>query len=118
MYIFYNYYSIVLNYLSICSRIKLRLRDAAFEMHLSFHLWGSRITKPTFLCSNSTCLCFSCAENCLSKSYEVKEKEKKRARVGTFTLLVMSTTSGMGKESKKFYSRLSERCLISEINHT
>ena len=31
---------------------------------------------------------------------------------GTFTLLVMSTTGGMGRESRKFYAHLSE--IISE----
>ena len=31
---------------------------------------------------------------------------------GTFTPLVMSTTGGMGRESRKFYARLSE--MISE----
>lgn len=56
------------------------------------------------------------ANHSLSKSYEVNEKEKKRdynQRVqevehGTFIPLVMPTTDGMGRECKKFYSRLSE----------
>ena len=56
----------------------------------------------------------------LSKTYQTNEKEKKRlynerimqVEHGTFTPLVMSATGGMGRESMKFYSRLSE--LISE----
>ena len=56
----------------------------------------------------------------LSKTYQLNEKEKKRlynerimqVEHGTFTPLVMSATGGMGRESSKFYSRLSE--LISE----
>ena len=56
----------------------------------------------------------------LSKTYQLNEKEKKRLyneRIlqvgpGTFTPLVTSATGGMGRESSKFYSRLSE--LISE----
>ena len=56
----------------------------------------------------------------LSKTYQLNEKEKKRlynerimqVEHGTFTRLVMSATGGMGRESSKFYSRLSE--LISE----
>ena len=56
----------------------------------------------------------------LSRTYQRNEKEKKRlynerimqVEYGTFTPLVMSTTRGMGRESSKFYSRLSE--LISE----
>ena len=50
------------------------------------------------------------------KSYEVNEKEKKKqykerilqVKHGTFTPLVMSATGGMGRESRKFYARLSE----------
>ena len=50
----------------------------------------------------------------------INEKERKRlynertmqVEHGTFTPLVMSATGGMGRESSKFYSRLSE--LISE----
>ena len=56
----------------------------------------------------------------LSKTYQLNEKEKKRlynerimqVEHGTFTPLVMSATGGMGRESSKFYSWLSE--LISE----
>ena len=56
----------------------------------------------------------------LSKTYQLNEKEKKhlcnerimQVEHGTFTPLVMSATGGMGRESSKFYSRLSE--LISE----
>ena len=52
----------------------------------------------------------------LSKSFEVNEKEKKRAyneRIqniehGTFTPLVFACTGGMGRECKKFYARLAE----------
>ena len=52
----------------------------------------------------------------LTKSYEMNEKEKKKCyneRIlqvehGSFTPLVMSATGGMGRECKKFYSRLSE----------
>ena len=52
----------------------------------------------------------------LSKTYELNEKEKKclynerilQVEHGTFTPLVMSTTGGMGRESSKFYSFLSE----------
>ena len=55
-----------------------------------------------------------------AKSYEVNEKEKKRSygrRIlqvehGSFTPIVLSATGGMGRESKKFFSRLSE--MISE----
>ena len=55
-----------------------------------------------------------------SKRYQINEKEKKRfynerimqVEQGTFTPLVISVTRGMGRESSKFYSRLSE--LISE----
>ena len=50
----------------------------------------------------------------LSKSYEINEKEKKRrhnnrileVEHGSFTPLVFSATGGMGRETKKFYSRL------------
>ena len=56
----------------------------------------------------------------LSKTYQLNEKEKKRlsnerimqVEQGTFTPLVMPATGGMGRESSKFYSRLSE--LISK----
>ena len=56
----------------------------------------------------------------LSKTYQFNEKEKNHLynerimqdKHGTFTPLVMSATGGMGRESSKFYSRLSE--LISE----
>ena len=56
----------------------------------------------------------------LSRTYQRNEKEKKRlynerimqVEYGTFIPLVMSATRGMGRESSKFYSRLSE--LISE----
>ena len=56
----------------------------------------------------------------LWKTYQLNEKEKKRlynerivqVKHGTFTPLVMSATGGMGRESSKFYSKLSE--LISE----
>ena len=52
----------------------------------------------------------------ISKTYESNEKEKKRSyneRVmevehGTFTPLVMSATGGMGRECRKFYTRLTE----------
>ena len=52
----------------------------------------------------------------LSKSYEINEKEKKRrynnrileVEHGRFTPLVFSATGGMGREAKKFYSRLAE----------
>ena len=55
-----------------------------------------------------------------AKTYEVNEKEKKRSygrRIlqiehGSFTPIVLSATGGMGRESKKFFSRLSE--MISE----
>ena len=51
-----------------------------------------------------------------AKSYEVNEKEKKRSyneRIlqvehGSFTPIVLSATGGMGRESTKFYARLSE----------
>ena len=56
----------------------------------------------------------------LSKTYQLNEKEKKRlynerimqVEHSTFTRLVISATGGMGRESSKFYSRLSE--LISK----
>ena len=56
----------------------------------------------------------------LSKTYQLNEKEKKcllndrimQVEHGTFTPLVMSETGGMGRESSKFYTRLSE--LINE----
>ena len=52
----------------------------------------------------------------LSKSYESNEKEKKirynnrilEVEHGSFTPLVFSATGGMGREAKKFYSRLAE----------
>eukprot|EP00794_Sanderia_malayensis_P006714 gene6714-biopygen5489 len=52
----------------------------------------------------------------ISKSYEINEREKKRAyndRIfevehGSFTPIVISATGGMGREAKKFYSRLAE----------
>ena len=55
-----------------------------------------------------------------SKTCQINEKEKKRfynerimqVERDTFTPLVMSVTRGMGRESSKFYSRISE--LISE----
>ena len=40
MNMFYNFYSIVFGHFGLCSKIKLRLRDATFEMHLSFYIWG------------------------------------------------------------------------------
>ena len=56
----------------------------------------------------------------LRKSYKVNKKDKKKqynerilqVEHGTFTPLVMSITDGMGRESQKFYARLSE--MISE----
>ena len=52
----------------------------------------------------------------LKKTYEINEKEKKRAyneqvqkiEHGLFTPIVMSATSGMASECSKFYFRLSE----------
>ena len=52
----------------------------------------------------------------LNKTYEMNEKEKKKqynerimqVEHGTFTPLVMSASGGMGRESRKFYARLSE----------
>ena len=52
----------------------------------------------------------------ISKTYQFNEKEKKclynerimQVERGTFTPLVMSATGGIGRESSKFYSRLSE----------
>jgi hypothetical protein len=52
----------------------------------------------------------------ISKTYESNEKEKKRCyneRVlqvehGSFTPLVLSATGGMGRECRKFYTRLAE----------
>ena len=51
----------------------------------------------------------------LTKAYETNEREKKRhcneqileVEHGSFTLLVMITLDGMGREANKFYSRLS-----------
>ena len=51
----------------------------------------------------------------LTKAYEINEREKKRhyneqileVEHGSFTLLVMTTLDGMGREASKFYSRLS-----------
>ena len=51
-----------------------------------------------------------------SKTYQLNEKEKKRlcnerimqVEHGTFTPFVMFATRGMGRESSKFYLRLSE----------
>ena len=56
----------------------------------------------------------------LRKSYEANEEEKKKQcndcilqiKHGTFTPLVMSITSSMGRESRKFYTLLSK--MISE----
>ena len=53
----------------------------------------------------------------LNHCYELNEKEKKKQyneRVlqieqGSFTPLVMSANSGMGRECRKFFSRLSEK---------
>ena len=52
----------------------------------------------------------------LRKSYKLNEKEKQKqydqrilkVEHGTFTPPVMSTVAGMGRESRKFYARLSE----------
>ena len=52
----------------------------------------------------------------LRKLYQVNEKEKKKqynecilqVEHGIFTPLVMRATGGMGRESRKFYTRLSE----------
>ena len=60
------------------------------------------------------------AKQKLSNTYQLNEKEKKcllnerimQVEHGTFTPLVMSETGGMGRESSKFYTRLSE--LINE----
>ena len=57
-----------------------------------------------------------CSKQGLSKTYQLNEKEKKllynkrimQVEHGTFTPLVMSATREMGRESSKFYSRLSE----------
>ena len=57
-----------------------------------------------------------CSKQGLSKTYQLNEKEKKllynkrimQVQHGTFTPLVMSAARGMGRESSKFYSRLSE----------
>ena len=51
-----------------------------------------------------------------SRKHQLNEKEKKRiynerimqVEHGTFTPLMMSATGGMGRESSKFYSRLSD----------
>ena len=59
----------------------------------------------------------------LNKAFETNEKEKKRKyceRVmdvehGSFTPIVMSALGGMGRESTKFFARLSE--MISEKRH-
>ena len=42
MYIFYNCYFIVFSHFSLCSGTKLKLRDVAFEMQLSFDVWESQ----------------------------------------------------------------------------
>ena len=38
---------------SLCSRAKLRLRNAAFAMQLSCHVWGSWMKRSPFVCSKS-----------------------------------------------------------------
>ena len=58
MYISYYCYSTVFENDSICSTIKLRLRDAGFETHLSFHVWNSRNRQYPFTYSNSTFIKF------------------------------------------------------------
>ena len=60
----------------------------------------------------------------ISKTYELNEKEKKglyNERIieiehRSFTPLSMSATGGMGRECKKFYSRLAE--MISSKRNT
>ena len=52
-YIFCNYYHIVFGYLGLCSRTKLKLRDAASEMKLSFQVLGSWIWRSPFVCSKT-----------------------------------------------------------------
>ena len=50
IYVFRNCYSIVFGHFGFCSGTKLRLRDIAFEMQLSFHVWGSWIRQVPFVC--------------------------------------------------------------------
>ena len=50
IYVFRYCYSIVFGHFGFCSRTKLRLRDIAFEMQLSFHVWGSWIRHVPFIC--------------------------------------------------------------------
>ena len=51
IYIFYNGYFIIFDHFDFCCKIKLRLRNAVFEMQPSFHVWGSHIRRPAFVCS-------------------------------------------------------------------
>lgn len=47
----FNCYFIVFEHFGLCSCTKLVLRDAAFEMQLTFHVYGSRIRRSPFVCT-------------------------------------------------------------------
>ena len=47
----FNCYIIVFEHFGLCSCTKLVLRDAAFEMQLTFHVYGSRIRRSPFVCT-------------------------------------------------------------------
>ena len=53
VYILYNCYFIVCSHFNLHIRLVSRLRDAAFEMQLSFHVWSSWIRYPSFVCNKT-----------------------------------------------------------------
>ena len=55
-YIFYKCYFIVCSHFNLYIRTILRLRDAAFEMQVSFHVWGSWIRRLSFVCRKNISL--------------------------------------------------------------
>ena len=51
LFLFYIHicYSIICGHFGFCGRTQLTLRDAAFEMHLSFHVWDFGIHKSSII---------------------------------------------------------------------
>ena len=58
MFLLCNCSFIVFSYLGIWSRMKLRMRDVAFEMPLRFYIWGSWMRQPLFASSKTVFIKF------------------------------------------------------------
>ena len=50
LFIYYGYF-MIFSHFGLFSRIKLRLKNTVFEMQLNFHVCGSNIRRPAFVCS-------------------------------------------------------------------